>query len=200
MNRMPETVHSAIPLPMTPGTQVKSPLPGTVLKVNVAVGDAVKAGDGAGPEIRARISRSSAVSTSVPASASAPSSGAAYASSFTAVGSLLVSLQRLSSLAAVSQTASPVSSRLRLRPSRASVTAMRRQAGFAEDVRHVAEPEPGRLWLPASSAASVAWRSRRRRGSRPAASPSAMARTPRTATRSSSRVQGRRGGGSSYGS
>ena len=40
-----ETVHSAIPLPMTPGTQVKSPLPGTVLKVNVAVGDAVKAGD-----------------------------------------------------------------------------------------------------------------------------------------------------------
>ena len=31
--------------PVTPGTQVKSPLPGTVLKVNVAVGDAVKAGD-----------------------------------------------------------------------------------------------------------------------------------------------------------
>jgi glutaconyl-CoA decarboxylase len=30
---------------VTPGNQVKSPLPGTVLKVNVAVGDAVKAGD-----------------------------------------------------------------------------------------------------------------------------------------------------------
>ena len=44
-SQTPETVHSAIPLPMTPGTQVKSPLPGTVLKVNVAVGDAVKAGD-----------------------------------------------------------------------------------------------------------------------------------------------------------
>ena len=41
-SQTPETVHSAIPLPMTPGTQVKSPLPGTVLKVNVAVGDAVK--------------------------------------------------------------------------------------------------------------------------------------------------------------
>ena len=45
VSQTPETVHSAIPLPMTPGTQVKSPLPGTVLKVNVAVGDAVKAGD-----------------------------------------------------------------------------------------------------------------------------------------------------------
>lgn len=44
-SQTPETVHSAIPLPMTPGTQVKSPLPGTILKVNVAVGDAVKAGD-----------------------------------------------------------------------------------------------------------------------------------------------------------
>ena len=41
----PQTVHSTIPLPVTPGNQVKSPLPGTVLKVNVAVGDAVKAGD-----------------------------------------------------------------------------------------------------------------------------------------------------------
>ena len=41
----PQTVHSAIPLPVTPGNQVKSPLPGTVLKVNEAVGDAVKAGD-----------------------------------------------------------------------------------------------------------------------------------------------------------
>ena len=44
-DQTPQTVHSAIPLPVTPGTQVKSPLPGTVLKVNVAVGDAVKAGD-----------------------------------------------------------------------------------------------------------------------------------------------------------
>ncbi|MCR4724487.1 MAG: biotin/lipoyl-binding protein [Clostridia bacterium] len=44
-DQTPQTVHSAIPLPVTPGNQVKSPLPGTVLKVNVAVGDAVKAGD-----------------------------------------------------------------------------------------------------------------------------------------------------------
>ena len=44
-DQTPQTVHSAIPLPVTPGTQVKSPLPGTVLKVNVSVGDAVKAGD-----------------------------------------------------------------------------------------------------------------------------------------------------------
>lgn len=45
MDQTPQTVHSAIPLPNTPGNPVKSPLPGTVLKVNVAVGDAVKAGD-----------------------------------------------------------------------------------------------------------------------------------------------------------
>ena len=44
-DQTPQTVHSAIPLPVTPGNQVKSPLPDTVLKVNVAVGDAVKAGD-----------------------------------------------------------------------------------------------------------------------------------------------------------
>ena len=44
-DQTPQTVHSAIPLPVTPGNQVKSPLPGTVLKVNVAVGDAVKAGE-----------------------------------------------------------------------------------------------------------------------------------------------------------
>lgn len=41
----PQTVHSAIPLPPAPGTQVKSPLPGTVLAVKVSVGQAVKAGD-----------------------------------------------------------------------------------------------------------------------------------------------------------
>ena len=44
-DQTPQTVHSAIPLPVTPGTQVKSPRPGTGLKVNVSVGDAVKAGD-----------------------------------------------------------------------------------------------------------------------------------------------------------
>ena len=45
VDQTPQTVHSAIPLPVTPGTQVKAPLPGTILKVNVALGDAVKAGD-----------------------------------------------------------------------------------------------------------------------------------------------------------
>lgn len=45
VDQTPQTMHSAIPLPVTPGTQVKAPLPGTILKVNVALGDAVKAGD-----------------------------------------------------------------------------------------------------------------------------------------------------------
>ena len=43
-DQTPQTVHSAIPLPVTPGTQVKSPLPGTVLDVFVRPGDAVKVG------------------------------------------------------------------------------------------------------------------------------------------------------------